>query len=149
MKKIAVVTGTRAEYGYLKPLMHAIDSDKKLKLIPIITGMHLLSDYGNTYKIVEKDFPDSAKIKMKLNGDSLHDMANYLASGIESFTKYFEKNRLDLVIVLGDRSESLAVALSALYMNIAIAHVLSDGWEPKDALDEAAATIMQLVEDNK
>ena len=56
MRKVAVVTGTRAEYGYLKPLMNAIEKDKELDLIPIITGMHLLPDFGNTYKLVEKDF---------------------------------------------------------------------------------------------
>ncbi|HEY0087601.1 MAG TPA: UDP-N-acetylglucosamine 2-epimerase (hydrolyzing), partial [Candidatus Lokiarchaeia archaeon] len=77
MRKIAVVTGTRAEYGYLKPLMKAIKQDKDLKLIPIITGMHLLSDFGNTYNLVEKDFPESIRIPMTLKGDSLEDMANY------------------------------------------------------------------------
>ena len=49
MRKIAVVTGTRAEYGYLKPLMGEIESDNELELIPLITGMHLLPDFGNTY----------------------------------------------------------------------------------------------------
>ncbi len=59
MRTIAVVTGTRAEYGYLKPLMQAIQQEKELKLLPIITGMHLLPEFGNTYKIVKKDFPSA------------------------------------------------------------------------------------------
>ena len=123
MKKIAVITGTRAEYGYLKPLMTEIKKDRTLELISIITGMHLLSEFGNTYKLVEKDFPDSVKIEMKLEGDSLKDMAKYLASGVKNFVEYFNKNRPDIVIVLGDRSEPLAVALAAMYLNIPIAHI--------------------------
>ena len=123
MREIAVVTGTRAEYGYLKPLMKAIEKDSELKLIPIITGMHLLPGFGNSYKIVEKDFSKSVKISMALGGDNLKDMANYLSSGIEKFTNYFDRNKPDILVVLGDRTEALAAALSALYLNIPIAHI--------------------------
>lgn len=123
MRKIAVVTGTRAEYGYLKPLMDAIKEDNDLELIPIITGMHLLQDFGNTYTIVEKEFPNSVKIPMELSGDSLQDMANYLSSGTKNFAEFFSKNPPDIVVVLGDRSEPLAVALAAMYLNVPIAHI--------------------------
>ncbi|MEF8847734.1 MAG: UDP-N-acetylglucosamine 2-epimerase [Candidatus Thermoplasmatota archaeon] len=123
MRKIAVVTGTRAEYGYLKPLMNEIEKDEHLELIPLVTGMHLLDEFGNTYKIVEKDFPNSINIPMKLMGDSLKDMAVYLSSGIENFANFFEKSNVDIVVVLGDRSEALAAALSALYLNIPIVHI--------------------------
>lgn len=123
MRKIAVVTGTRAEYGYLKPLMDTINKDTNLELIPIITGMHLLPDFGKTYKIVENDFLKSVKISMDLNGDSLKDMANYLSSGINNFAEFFSKNPPDIVVVLGDRSESLAAALAAMYLNIPITHI--------------------------
>jgi GDP/UDP-N,N'-diacetylbacillosamine 2-epimerase (hydrolysing) len=123
MRTIAVVTGTRAEYGYLKPLMRAIQQDPGLKLLPIVTGMHLLSQFGNTYKIVKKDFPAAKKITMTYNGDQLRHMAEYLASGIHNFTSFLDKNRPDILVVLGDRNESLAAALSALYLNIPIAHI--------------------------
>ena len=123
MRKIAVVTGTRAEYGYLKPLMQEIKKDKSLKLVPIATGMHLLSKFGNSYKIVESNFPETIKIKMPLKGDNLEDMAIYLSNGIEGFAKYFSENKTDIVVVLGDRSESLAVALVCMYLNIPIAHI--------------------------
>lgn len=123
MRKTAVVTGTRAEYGYLKPLMKAIDKDNDLELIPIITGMHLLSDFGNTYKVVENDFPKSVRIPMDLRGDNLKDMANYLSSGIKNFAEFFSKNPPDIIIVLGDRSEPLAAAFAAMYLNIPIAHI--------------------------
>lgn len=123
MRKIAVVTGTRAEYGYLKPLMNEIDKDSQLELIPIITGMHLLEDFGYTFEIVKQDFPNSIKIPMNLKGDSLKDMAFYLSSGIKNFTSYLEKSNVDILVILGDRSEALAAALSALYLNIPIAHI--------------------------
>lgn len=123
MRKIAVVTGTRAEYGYLKPLMVEIEKDSNLELVPIITGMHLISDFGNTFKLVEKDFPKSVKIEMKLDGDSLKDMANYFASGVKNFADYFNKNKPDIIVVLGDRSEPLAAAFAAMYLNIPIAHI--------------------------
>ncbi len=123
MRKIAVITGTRAEYGYLKPLMKAIEDDRELDLIPITTGMHLLSDFGETYKVVEKDFPNTIKIQMILDGDSLKDMASYLSSGIENFASYLYENPPDVLVVLGDRTESLAAALVGLYLNIPIAHI--------------------------
>jgi GDP/UDP-N,N'-diacetylbacillosamine 2-epimerase (hydrolysing) len=123
MRTIAVVTGTRAEYGYLKPLMHAIKQERTLTLLPIITGMHLLPGYGNTGDLVKKDFPDAKTIPMTLKGDTLKDMALYLSSGITNFTKFLDTNHPDILVVLGDRSESLAAALSALYLNIPIAHI--------------------------
>jgi GDP/UDP-N,N'-diacetylbacillosamine 2-epimerase (hydrolysing) len=123
MRTIAVVTGTRAEYGYLKPLMHAIQLDTELKLLPIITGMHLLPQFGNTYKIVKKDFPAAKKISMTYKGDQLKHMAQYLASGIDNFSRFFDKNHPDILVVLGDRSESFAASLAALYLNIPIAHI--------------------------
>ena len=123
MRTIAVVTGTRAEYGYLKPLMHAINQEKQLTLLPIITGMHLLPEFGNTYKLVKKDFPAAKKIPMALKGDQLKHMAEYLASGITNFANFLEKTRPDILVILGDRSESLAAALAASYLNIPIAHI--------------------------
>jgi len=123
MRKIAVITGTRAEYGYLKPLMKAIEKDRELDLIPIATGMHLLSDFGNTYTFVENDFPNTIKILMYLEGDSLKDMAFYLSSGIKNFSNYLYDNPPDILVVLGDRTESLAAVLAGLYLNIPIAHI--------------------------
>jgi GDP/UDP-N,N'-diacetylbacillosamine 2-epimerase (hydrolysing) len=123
MRTVAVVTGTRAEYGPLRPLMKAIQNDPNLTLVPLITGMHLLSEYGSTYRLVEKDFARSIKIPMSLQGDSLKDMALYLASGIKNFGVYFSKNPPDILVVTGDRSEQFAAALAALYLNIPIAHI--------------------------
>jgi GDP/UDP-N,N'-diacetylbacillosamine 2-epimerase (hydrolysing) len=123
MRTIAVVTGSRAEYGYLKPLMSAIENDAELKLIPLVTGTHLLPKFGNTYQLIENTFPSAIKIPMLLKGDTLRDMAIYLASGITNFAEFLNKNRPDILVVLGDRSESFAAALAAFYLNIPIAHI--------------------------
>lgn len=136
MRKIAVVTGTRAEYGYLKPLMKSIEEDIDLELVPIITGMHLLSYFGDTYQIVEIDFPKSVKIPMSLTGDSLKDMASYLSSGVENFAEYFNKDKPDILVVLGDRSEPFAAALASMYLNIPIAHI-NGGDVSGGAIDES------------
>jgi len=123
MRKIAVVTGTRAEYGYLKPLMTEIQKDKDLELIPVVTGMHLLPQHGNSCKIVEKDFPNTKKVPMKLLGDSHKDMADYLSFGIKSLVEFFEKTKPDIVTALGDRSEAFAATISSTYLNIPFAHI--------------------------
>ena len=123
MRTIAVVTGSRAEYGYLKPLMNKIENDAELTLIPLITGMHLLPKFGNTYQLVENDFPSAIKIPMSLTDDTLKAMAIYLASGVTNFAEFLNKNRPDILVVLGDRSESFAAALAAFYLNIPIAHI--------------------------
>lgn len=123
MRKIAVVTGTRAEYGYLRPLMKAIEDDSELELISIVTGMHLLPEFGNTSELVEMDFSHVVRIPMNLKGDRLKDMALYLASGITNFAEFFTQNPPDVLVVLGDRSEPLAAVLAALYLNIPIAHI--------------------------
>jgi UDP-N-acetylglucosamine 2-epimerase (non-hydrolysing)/GDP/UDP-N,N'-diacetylbacillosamine 2-epimerase (hydrolysing) len=103
--------------------MEAIEQDKDLELIPIITGMHLLSEFGDSHKLVENDFSETVKIPMALQGDTLEDMAIYLASGVKNFTEYFSKNRPDIVVVLGDRTEPFAAALASMYINIPVAHI--------------------------
>ena len=123
MRTIAVVTGTRADYSYLKPLMDEIQKDKSLHLLTIITGMHLLAKYGDTFKLVEREFPSSVKIEMPLDGDQLIDMASYLSVGIKNFSDFLNVNSPDILLVLGDRTESLAAALAAVYLNIPLAHV--------------------------
>lgn len=123
MRTIAVVTGTRAEYGYLQPLMNRIEHDGELQLIPLITGTHLFPKYGNTSELVKQAFPSAIQIPMLLAGDTLKDMATYLSSGITNFAEYLNKNKPDILVVLGDRSESFAAALAAFYLNIPIAHI--------------------------
>ncbi len=124
MRKICVVTGSRAEYGLLFWLMKEIQSDPCLELQVAVTGMHLLEEFGNTYKTIETDgFPISAKVESPLRGDTSKAVTLSLGATVENFAKAWEKLRPDLIVLLGDRYEILAAAQSALIFKIPIAHI--------------------------
>lgn len=124
MLKIAVITGTRAEYGIYKPLLHEIRKHPDMKLSLLVAGMHLLEDFGNTIQYIEKDgFSIDAEIKGLFQEDNAADMAHSVGRGIEQCANAFSKLTPDILLVLGDRPEMLAGAIAALYMNILIGHI--------------------------
>jgi GDP/UDP-N,N'-diacetylbacillosamine 2-epimerase (hydrolysing) len=124
IRKIAVTTGTRAEYGILRPLLHSITNSKNLELQLIVTGMHLSKKHGNTISEIKRDkFPICAKINMLPKNDSNYSMAIILGKGVTSFAQIFKKIQPDVNLILGDRDESLASALAAYHMNIPNAHI--------------------------
>lgn len=134
---IAIVTGTRAEWGLLYPLAKAIQNHQYLKLHLIVTGAHLSPSLGNTYQEIENDgFSINKKIPI-LHNDNTNALntAHTLANTIINFSKYFSKNRPDMVILLGDRYEAFGVAISAANLNIPIAHI-SGGESTQGANDE-------------
>lgn len=136
-RKIAVVTGTRAEYGLLYWLMREIKEDPDLELQVIVTGMHLSPEFGLTYKFIESDgFDIDAKVEMLLSSDTVSGIAKSIGLGIIGLTDAFSKLSPDLIILLGDRFEALAVAEVALVHKIPLAHIhggeLSEG-----AIDDA------------
>lgn len=126
MKKrvIAVTTGTRAEYGFLRPLLKEIIKSKKLDLKLIVTGMHLSKKHGYTIREIKKDgFRIAAKIPIMPKGDSTYDMARTLGKGITDFSNVLRKLKPDINVILGDRDEALASAIAASHMNIPNAHI--------------------------
>ncbi|WP_425235164.1 UDP-N-acetylglucosamine 2-epimerase [Ulvibacterium sp.] len=136
MKKIAVVTATRAEYGLLKPLISALEKHENFQLLLFVTGMHLLPKFGNTYKEIENDgFSIAAKVYDDLSGDSSKAIVQSLAKVTEGFSTVFETHKPDLIVVLGDRSEILAVVMAAIIFNIPIAHIRG-GETTEGAYDE-------------
>lgn len=123
-RKITVTTGTRADYGLLRPVLNKILESKKLELHLIVTGMHLLPKYGSTIKEIQNDgFPISWKFNMIPKNDSNYDVAKSLAKGIENFANIFHKLKPDINLILGDRDEMLASAIAAYHMNIPNAHI--------------------------
>lgn len=123
-RTIAVVTGTRAEYGLLKSSMEAIQNHEHLELQIVATGMHLTPTYGDTIEEIYQDgFKVDATPKMLVAGDSGAAMAKSLGVGISAFVDTFEQLEPDIVLVLGDRDEPLAAALAGAHMNIPIAHI--------------------------
>lgn len=124
MKKIAVVTGTRAEYGILKPVMKAVKLRLKLNLSLIVTGMHLSKEFGYSVSEIEKDgFKIDAKVSMLHIEDTGAAMAKSIGQCVRKMVRAFEKIRPDIVVLLGDRAEILAAAIAATYMNLPIAHL--------------------------
>ena len=124
MKKICVVTGSRAEYGLLYWLMKDIQEVPEFELPIIVTGMHLSPEFGQTYKEIVKDgFHIYKKVEMLLSGDTPSAITKSTGLGMIGFADAFTDLKPDLLLVLGDRFEILAASIAALYARIPIAHI--------------------------
>jgi GDP/UDP-N,N'-diacetylbacillosamine 2-epimerase (hydrolysing) len=136
-QKICVITGTRAEYGLLFPLMKAIKEDNDFDLQIIVTGMHLSPEFGLTYKVIENEgFTIDEKVEMLLSSDSEVGITKSTGLGMIGFADAFARLKPDLVILLGDRFEAFAAATAAFLAKIPIAH-LHGGETTEGATDEA------------
>ncbi len=136
-RKIAVVTGTRAEYGLLYWLMRELQTTSAAQLQLIVTGAHLSQAHGYTVKQIEEDgFEIAARVDIKLDSDSAAGIAASIGICISEMAKIFEQLKPDIVVVLGDRYEMLAVASAALVMGVPIAHI-HGGEITEGAIDES------------
>ncbi|MFC1510857.1 UDP-N-acetylglucosamine 2-epimerase [Candidatus Margulisiibacteriota bacterium] len=123
-KKICFITGTRADYGILCPVMKAVQSCPQLSLYVIATAMHLMKDFGYTVREIEADgFKIYDKVNISYQKDTGEAMAISVGSAITKFSKSFKKLKPDLIVLLGDRGEMLAAAIAANYLNIPVAHI--------------------------
>ncbi|MGR3990982.1 UDP-N-acetylglucosamine 2-epimerase [Pseudomonas sp. 1121_17] len=123
-RKVAVFTGTRAEYGLLYWLMKDIQSSDLLQLQVIVSGMHLSPEFGNTWQTIENDgFAIDAKVEMLLSSDSDVGVVKSMGLGVLGFADALDRLRPDVLVVLGDRFEALAIVQSALIMKIPVAHL--------------------------
>jgi GDP/UDP-N,N'-diacetylbacillosamine 2-epimerase (hydrolysing) len=123
-RKICVLTGTRAEFGLLRPVMEAIQQHPDLELQVLVTGMHLEQMFGMSVKAIEgAGFPISGRVPMHPPEDSGKGMAFAMGDGIRGMTKVLGKLKPDILLLLGDRTEVMAGAITALYLNIPIAHI--------------------------
>lgn len=137
MRKICVVTGTRAEYGLLYWLMKKIQADNELQLQIIATGMHLSPEFGLTYKTIEEDgFIIDAKVEMLLSSDTPVGIAKSIGLGVIGFADALDRLKPDVMVVLGDRYEIMAAAQAALVARIPIAHI-HGGETTEGAIDES------------
>ncbi|MDT0294073.1 UDP-N-acetylglucosamine 2-epimerase [Mesonia ostreae] len=123
MRKICVITGTRAEYGLLNCTMKAIEDAIDLELQIIVTGMHLSPEFGYTYKEIEKDgFVIDKKVEMLLSSDSTIGISKSMGLAMISFSEVFEDLKPDIVLVLGDRFEIFSAISAAMIARIPVAH---------------------------
>ena len=136
MRKICVVTGTRAEYGLLYWLMKEIQADTNLELQLIVTGMHLSPEFGLTYKEIEKEFSINKKIEMLVSSDTPIGISKSMGLAQISFAEAYAELSPDIVVVLGDRYEIFSAATTAMISRIPIAHI-HGGETTEGAFDEA------------
>ena len=123
-KKICIVTATRAEYGLLKPIIKKLIANHEFDVQVVATGMHLSPEFGLTYQEIEEDgISIDRKIEMLLSSDSPASISKSMGLAMIGFADYFEEARPDLLILLGDRYEILAVASTAMNARIPIAHL--------------------------
>jgi len=123
MKKICVISGSRADYGLLYWTMLKLKDSKNFELQICVTGMHLSNEFGLTYKNIEKDgFRIDFKIETLISGDTGASVSKSIGLGVIGFTDAFEKLKPDLVLVLGDRFEIFSAVTAAMALRIPIAH---------------------------
>jgi len=135
--KICVATGTRAEYGLLKPLIDKINADTVFELQLLVTGAHLSPEFGLTYNLIKIDgYSCIEKVEMLLSSDTANGIVKSMGLGMIGYADVFERLQPDLLIILGDRYEMLAVASTALIFKIPIAH-LHGGEITEGAYDDA------------
>jgi GDP/UDP-N,N'-diacetylbacillosamine 2-epimerase (hydrolysing) len=137
MKKICVITATRAEYGLLKNFLYLIKKNKKFKLDLLITGTHLEKNFGNTIKEIKKDgFKDFRKLKYFFGNDSILSITKSVGFAMVNFGKIFSKIKPDLIVVLGDRYELISVCYAATLAKIPICH-FQGGEQTQGIIDDA------------
>lgn len=136
-RKVAVVTGSRAEYGLLYWVMHDLREAAGIELQLIVTGMHLSPEFGMTVHQIERDgFPIHRRVEMLLSSDSPGGVAKSLGLGVIGMSDALEQLHPDIVLVLGDRFEILAAAQACLIHNIPLAHI-AGGDTTEGAFDES------------
>lgn len=137
IKRVAVFTGTRAEYGLLYWLLKDIQADPQLCLQLLVTGMHLSPEFGETYRQIEKDgFNIDEKIEILLSSDSAVGTAKSMGLGVLGFADALSRLSPDMLVILGDRFEALAAAQTAMILRIPVLH-LHGGEITEGAYDDA------------
>lgn len=122
--KVAYATGSRADYGIVRKYLENLNNDDSILLDILVTGALLEKQYGNSYKIIENDgFNIGCKISLDIDSSNNSHIIKCMATALEEFGNYFENNRYDLVIILGDRYEILSVAIAAAMNKIPILHI--------------------------
>jgi GDP/UDP-N,N'-diacetylbacillosamine 2-epimerase (hydrolysing) len=134
--KICVVTGSRAEFGLLTPLLNILKEDKAFNIQLLVTGMHLAPEFGNTYKNIEEaGFRIDEKVEMLLSADTTTATVKSTGLGMIGYADALDRLNPAWILVLGDRFETFAAAVSAYLKKIPIIH-LHGGEVTAGATDE-------------
>lgn len=137
MRRIGVVTTSRADYGVYLPLLRALQADPEVDLGLYVSGTHLSPEFGLTVRAIEADgFKILERIEVVLSADTPQSIATSMGLGLMGFARAFNAAKPDILVVLGDRYEMLAAALAALPFKIPVAHI-GGGESTEGAIDEA------------
>jgi GDP/UDP-N,N'-diacetylbacillosamine 2-epimerase (hydrolysing) len=137
IKKICVVTGTRADYGLLRWVMRGIEAAVELELQVLATGMHLSPEFGLTYSEIEQDgFRIDKRVEMLLSSDTPSGIGKSMGVGMIGFVDALHDLAPDLVLVLGDRFEIFAAVAATMTMRVPVAH-LHGGEASEGLIDES------------
>lgn len=136
MKKICVVTSTRAEYGVLKNLIEYLDKDEFLELCLVVTGTHLVNEFGMTVnEILENGHMISEKIEILMSSNTPTAISKTMGMASIAFSEMFQRQKPDMLVIVGDRYELLPICSSAMIFHIPIAHI-SGGEVTEGAIDD-------------
>jgi UDP-hydrolysing UDP-N-acetyl-D-glucosamine 2-epimerase len=136
-RKVAVFTGTRAEYGLLYWLLKDLQADSELELQLLVSGTHLSPEFGQTYTQIEQDgFYIAEKVEILLSSDSPVGTAKSMGLGVIGFADALSRLSPNVLIILGDRFEALAAAQTAMILRIPVLH-LHGGEITEGAYDDA------------
>jgi GDP/UDP-N,N'-diacetylbacillosamine 2-epimerase (hydrolysing) len=137
LKKVLVITGTRAEYGLLRWVIDGISKSNLLELQLCVTGMHLSPEFGLTFQEIEKDgYQIDSKVEMLLSADTPSAITKSMGLGLIGFADEFNRLKPDLILILGDRYEIMCAAMAATVARTPIAH-LHGGEATEGCIDEA------------
>jgi UDP-hydrolysing UDP-N-acetyl-D-glucosamine 2-epimerase len=136
-RKVCVVLVDRANYGRLKPVMHAIATHPGLELQVLAAGTMVLERFHQPVQVVRQDgFVVNGEVYIELEGSTPATMAKSLGFGVVEFASEFQRLKPDVVLLIGDRYEAVAAAIAGVYMNICVAHI--QGGEVSGSIDESA-----------
>ena len=149
LRKIAVFTGNRAEYGLQYPVLKALDEHPDLDYQLIVSGAHLDGDFGNTLDEIKNDgFHIDAEVKIHFDVDSKLSTAQAIGSGILSISEALSRLKPDVFVVYADRFEGFAAVIAATQMNIPTAHIeggdLTEGGAQDDSVRHAMSKLSHL-----
>jgi UDP-hydrolysing UDP-N-acetyl-D-glucosamine 2-epimerase len=134
MKKIIYISGTRADYGLMREVLLAIREHPQLEIEIAATGMHLMPEFGNTIKEIEKDGFKIHRVEAVFEKDSQEAVIEFISSFLFKFLKKIKENKPDIIFVQGDRPEMLAGAIAGAYLSIPVVH--SHGGDVSSTVDE-------------
>lgn len=122
--KIMFITGSRGEWGYIRPILNLINARNDVEYVLVVTNMHLLPSYGNSYKEIENDgFKIHYKVNMSLDGYNHYTHAKSLGLFLSSLPDIVENEKPDWIVLAGDRGEQLIGAIVGGFTYTPVAHI--------------------------